>query len=198
MTMIIKRLLAVTAMAGILVASQASYAAAFPIPVPSASKSTSLSPAPRLSAHPGLTKLRADTKKFRNLDTAKGKGYALLVDEAGLACIAEPGMGAMGVHYVNGTLVGDGAINPAKPEAMVYRRGAHGVLRLAAVEYVVIKSAWKAKHTSRPKLFGQKFNFTKAPNRFDLPPYYSLHVWVWKHNPAGMFEMWNPNVHCTF
>jgi hypothetical protein len=196
--MIVKRLLAVTALAGILVASQASFAAAFPIPVPSTSKSVSLSPSPRLSAHPGLTKLRADTRKFHNLDTAKAKGYGLLTDEAGLACIAEPGMGAMGVHYVNGTLVGDGAINPAKPEAMVYRRGAHGVLRLSAVEYVVIKAAWKAHHSSPPKLFGHTFNFSKAPNRFDLPPYYSLHVWVWQHNPSGMFEMWNPNVHCTF
>lgn len=23
-----------------------------------------------------------------------------------------------------------------------------------------------------------------------------LHVWVWKHNPNGMFEDWNPNVSC--
>ena len=42
-----------------------------------------------------------------------------------------------------------------------------------------------------------QFNFTAAGNRFGLPDFYSLHVWVWKHNPAGMFNMWNPNVHCN-
>ena len=35
-----------------------------------------------------------------------------------------------------------------------------------------------------------------AGNRFGLPAFYSLHAWIWKHNPAGMFEMWNPNVTC--
>ena len=45
-------------------------------------------------------------------------------------------------------------------------------------------------------LFGHEFNFTDAPNRYGLPPFYSLHAWVWKDNPAGTFEMWNPSVHC--
>src|SRR5215207_4714937 len=47
-----------------------------------------------------------------------------------------------------------------------------------------------------PMLFGHEFNFTDAPNRYDLPPFYPLHVWLWKDNPAGTVEMWNPNVHC--
>jgi hypothetical protein len=25
---------------------------------------------------------------------------------------------------------------------------------------------------------------------------FQLHVWVWKHNPSGMFEDWNPTVNC--
>jgi hypothetical protein len=178
--MIIRRLLGATVVAVLLLTSQASFAAASPAP------------------HPGLTKLRAATTKFHNLDTAKAKGYGLLTDEAGVTCIAQRGMGAMGVHYVNGDLVANPAIVASTPEAMVYRRDANGVLRLSAVEYVVIKAAWDANHKARPKLFGHKFNFSKAPNRFDLPAYYSLHVWVFKHNPAGMFEMWNPNVHCPF
>jgi len=28
------------------------------------------------------------------------------------------------------------------------------------------------------------------------PAFYSLHAWIWKDNPAGMFSMWNPDVHC--
>jgi hypothetical protein len=23
-----------------------------------------------------------------------------------------------------------------------------------------------------------------------------LHIWLWKNNPAGTLEMWNPNVNC--
>ena len=60
----------------------------------------------------------------------------------------------------------------------------------------MIKAAWDATHGSPPKLFGHQFNFTDAGNRFGLPPFYSLHVWAWKDNPAGMFAMFNPDVHC--
>jgi hypothetical protein len=45
-------------------------------------------------------------------------------------------------------------------------------------------------------LFGQRFNLTDAPNRYGLPPFYSLHAWIWQENPAGTFAMWNPSVHC--
>jgi hypothetical protein len=79
---------------------------------------------------------------------------------------------------------------------MVYARQPNGTLRLAAVEYVVVKKAWDTGHANPPRLFGHRFNFTAAPNRFGLPPFYSLHVWVWKKNPAGTFAMWNPQVTC--
>jgi hypothetical protein len=26
---------------------------------------------------------------------------------------------------------------------------------------------------------------------------YILHAWVWQHNPNGIFEDWNPTVHCS-
>jgi hypothetical protein len=71
-----------------------------------------------------------------------------------------------------------------------------GTLQLAAVEYVVIKSAWDARHHHPPALFGHDFTVTPAPNRFGLPAFYSLHVWAWAQNPAGTFEMWNPRVVC--
>lgn len=177
-TSMMKRLLGSACAAVILLAGQTSIAAA------------------ATSEHPGLAKLRAATAKYHSLDRATHQGYGLLTDTAGISCIAEPGMGAMGVHYVNGDRVADPAIVAGKPEALVYRRGVHGILRLAAVEYVVTKAAWDANHKAPPRLFGHRFNFAKAPNRFGLPPFYSLHVWVWKHNPAGMFAMWNPTVHC--
>jgi hypothetical protein len=86
--------------------------------------------------------------------------------------------------------------------------GHGGVLQLAALEYVVIKGDWDARQVLPqsavgvreipvpPMLFGQEFNFTNAPNRYGLPPFYSLDAWIWKDNPAGTFAMWNPTVLC--
>jgi len=152
---------------------------------------------------------RSATAKYHSLTVAEKAGYSILTDTAGTTCIAEPGMGAMGVHYVKGDLVKDPSIDAADPEALVYAPDAHGQLRLAAVEYVVIKSDWEASQPQPPNmgypvlvkpapmLFGHTFDFTTAPNRYGLPPFYSMHAWVWRDNPAGTFAMWNPSVHCN-
>jgi hypothetical protein len=135
------------------------------------------------------------TSRFQQLSVAKAAGYGLLTDAQGIACIDLPGTGAMGTHFVKGPLVGDGQIDAKKPEALVYETQA-GHMHLVALEYVVFQDAWDAAHTSPPSLFGQQFMLTPAPNRFGLPAFYSLHAWLFKHNPAGMFAMWNPNVQC--
>lgn len=144
-----------------------------------------------------LAKVRQATKQFRSLTVANRANYGLLVDAKGIACIDMPGMGAMGVHYVNGDLVGDGEIQALTPEAVVYEPDSDGRPHLVALEYVVLKDAWDAQHDSKPSLFGQGFDTTLAGNRYGLPAFYSLHVWMYKHNPAGMFAMWNPDVTCT-
>jgi hypothetical protein len=152
---------------------------------------------------------RSATAQYHSLTVAKKAGYSILADAAGITCIADQQMGAMGVHYVKGDLVKDPAIDAKHPEALVYAPDKHGKLHLAALEYVVIKSDWDANHVGPPELgvgarvppappwlFGHEFNFTDAPNRYGLPPFYSLHAWVWQDNPAGTLEMWNPTVHC--
>jgi hypothetical protein len=148
------------------------------------------------TADPRLAALRSATRSFHDISKAERAGYALLTDAQGIACIEMPGMGAMGVHWANSNLVADPAERLRHPEAMVYARQPDGTLQLAAVEYVVLKKAWLANHAKAPRLFGHRFNFTDAPNRFGLPPFYSLHVWAWKQNPAGTFAMWNPRVSC--
>ena len=142
-----------------------------------------------------LAVARAGTASFH--DVAAATGYGLFTDAAGIACIDKPGVGTMGVHYVKGALVGDASVNAATPEALVYEPTRDGGLRLVAVEYVVFQEAWDATHASEPSLFGQPFEATGADNRYGLPPYYSLHAWIWKHNPSGMFEDWNPRVSCA-
>ena len=65
--------------------------------------------------------------------TPRDAGYGLLKDIAGLTCIDMPGMGGMGVHYVNR----DADRRPERstrghPEALVYAPDRDGTLRLAA------------------------------------------------------------------
>ncbi|MDX6326281.1 MAG: hypothetical protein QOK15_2635 [Nocardioidaceae bacterium] len=141
---------------------------------------------------------RGATKDFAHPPAAKAAGYGLFKDADGIACIAMKGMGAMGVHYANGSLL-DQKIQLRHPEALVYRFTKNGYLRLAALEYIVLRKDWRQAHgqtAARPELFGHRFNVAPAGNRFGLPAYYSLHAWVWYHNPAGQFMMFNPRVHC--
>ena len=144
-----------------------------------------------------IAKMRAATATVHNIANAEDAGYGLLHDVAGLTCIAMPGEGGMGVHFVKGPLVADPGLAIRTPEALVYAPDRDGTLRLAALEFIVDKAAWDAHHSEPPRLFdGRSFDLTTAPNRFGLAPFYSQHVWIWKNNPAGVLSMWNPQVHC--
>jgi len=140
---------------------------------------------------------RNATAIYTDPAAAAAAGYDLLTDAGDLACIDQPGAGAMGVHYVKGALIQSGTLDPARPQALVYEVGPTGQLRLGAVEYVVFQSSWDATHSAPPTLFGQQFMLNPANNRFGLPAFYALHAWIWKHNPKGTFEPWNPDVHCA-
>jgi hypothetical protein len=144
-----------------------------------------------------LARMRAATARFHNIATATDAQYGLLHDTAGISCIAMPGQGGMGVHYVNGDLVANPALDPRTPEALVYAPDRDGTLRLAALEFIVDKAAWDAQHARPPQLFrNAPFDLTTAPNRYGLAAFYSQHVWLWKANPAGILAMWNPRVVC--
>ena len=142
--------------------------------------------------------VRDATRRYHRPPRARDAGYGTLRDQDGIACIAMAGMGGMGVHLVNGDLVGSPRVQLRKPEALVYAR-THGRLRLVALEYVVLRKDWEKVHgrdARPPRLFGERFGLTPHGNRFGLPAFYSLHAWVWKHNPAGQFAPFNPNVEC--
>lgn len=145
-----------------------------------------------------MSDARDGTARFHNINTAMNEGYGLFTDAAGIACIDDPA-GGMGIHYANGSLVGDGEVNAATPEALVYEPQENGRLRLVAVEYVVFQADWNANHPgTTPELFGEEFEAVGAVNRYGLPPFYELHAWLWKHNPNGTFgQDWNPRVSCA-
>jgi hypothetical protein len=134
------------------------------------------------------------TARFHDLDKALEAGYTFrLPDNTGATCIAQPGSGAMGVHMVNTSLL-DETLDPMEPEALVYEPRNDGTLKLVALEYVIFEGDWTGPGT--PSLFGQPFDYVPAGNRYDLPPFYALHAWLWKSNPSGLFYAWNPRVDC--
>jgi hypothetical protein len=65
------------------------------------------------------------------------------------------------------------------------------------VEFIVDAATWLKNHNNTPpSLEGQDFQFVGAPNRFNLPDFFELHVWAWRDNPQGAFVDWNNQVTC--
>ena len=142
------------------------------------------------STAPLAQEVRRVTDRYQDVSAATAAGYALF-----LGCVSSPTGGAMGIHYVNGDLVGDGKIDAARPEALIYEPKG-GKLALVGVEYIVIAAAWDAANKTPPTLMGQVFHFNTAPNRYGIPAFYALHVWAWRPNPHGTFVDYNPHVSC--
>jgi hypothetical protein len=136
--------------------------------------------------------VREATERFKNVKEAENEGYRL---EFG--CVSGDDYGAMGLHYVNDTLVGNGVVDATRPQIVLYEAQPDGSLKLTGADYLVIASAWDQKHPGTPpELMGQIFHYFESPNRFGLPAFYTLHVWAWKENPNGAFVNWHPNVSC--
>jgi hypothetical protein len=129
-------------------------------------------------------------QQFSNPSAALAAGYAPF-----LGCVSGPQEGAMGLHYVNGALVGDGELDAMSPEALMYEPR-NGRLLLVGVEFIVLAEQWDAAHDAPPTLLGQVFHYNGSPNRYGIPAFYELHVWSARHNPNGAFSDWNPRVSC--
>jgi len=137
-----------------------------------------------------VLKVRQATAKFIDVNNA-GPDYG-----PAFGCVSGPDHGAMGIHYVNGTLLMDDQVVAEQPEALIYEPVGNA-RRLVGVEYIVDAGKWKAANGGAPPaLDGQVFNFIDAPNRFGLDPFFELHVWAWRDNPQGAFVDWNNNVSC--
>jgi hypothetical protein len=135
--------------------------------------------------------VREATRRFQDVSAAEAAGYALH-----FGCVSGSDTGAMGLHYVNMDLVSDPALDPRRPEIVIYEPTPTGRLRLIGADYLVLADAWHATNPAPPELMGQLFHLFESPNRFGLPTFYTLHVWAWKENPSGAFVNWHPNVSC--
>src|SRR5262249_41205357 len=133
--------------------------------------------------------VRAATREYINVNNA-APDYTRL-----FGCVSGPDHGAMGIHYLNLALVGDGEIDAEHPEALIYEPVGEQ-RRLVGVEYIVDSTTWLKNHGAPPMLEGQAFQFVGSPNRYGIPSFFELHVWAWRDNPTGAFVDWNNKVSC--
>jgi hypothetical protein len=146
---------------------------------------------PRLSGAQRLVLLQA-TAQFRDIQRAVAAGYQP-TDE----CV--PGMG---YHYGRPALVNDVNVDPTMPEILVYARDARGSLRLIALEFFRADADGDTTTSEdRPTLFGHPFDgpmdgHPVPPGTPPMPVHYDLHIWLYRHNPAGELSPNNPTIRC--
>lgn len=128
-----------------------------------------------------VKEVHALSARFNSTKQAEAAGY--VVDPF---CVESPA-GGMGHHWANGALI-DPVFDAKQPEVMLYAPDRNGTMKLVAVEYVVINIG-----QPRPAFDGQLFDVGGAP----VPvPHWTLHVWLGKPNPSGLFAPFNPDVDC--
>lgn len=131
-----------------------------------------------------LAALLAYASPLHRLERAMEAGFNTPLTE----CRDNPPVGGMGYHYGNlGRLFDPSPPTALEPEVLVYAPKKNGKLQLAAAEYVIPFVIWEGPP---PTLFGQTFIANEADQ------VWQLHVWLWRHNPAGLFKDWNPVVSC--
>ena len=145
-----------------------------------------------------MERVRAALDRYRNPIVAVHDGYF-----STLVCVAFPNAGqagemqypagAMGVHFLNVSLVGT-PLDSLRPQVLIYEPVRDSLRLVAAEWFVPVQVSGK-----RPQLFGREFDGPMEGHHPIMPPelhHWDLHVWLWKDNPAGMFSPTNPAVRC--
>ena len=183
--------------------------------VPAAAAQT-YAPAP---GEPDLDAVRAGAERFRDVNVALAEGF--IPDPSGMCVTAamegQPAeKGAMGIHYFRPDMLGlTGPPNPRvdgtgthtdfnQPAVLIYEPQADGSLELVAVENLVFQKAWaEAGHSSPPSFHGVTYKSmvddpaTPADEAHGFEPHFDLHAWLFRDNPSGVFEPFNPDVTCA-
>ena len=153
---------------------------------------TTMDQSESMQAPPELVQIvRQATRKYINVNAAISAGYQPV-----LGCVSGQDHGAMGVHYVNASLL-NGELDAAQPQALIYEPLGGGSMRLVGVEFIVDAATWQKKNTAPPQLYQQLLQLIPSPNRYGLDTFFELHVWAWQDNPNGAFVDWNNKVNCN-
>src|SRR3954471_22784219 len=89
--------------------------------------------------------VRDSTARFQDASVAEHEGYALT-----FGCVSGPDSGAMGLHYVNGDILGTNEVDATRPQIVIYEPTPGGRPKLTGADYLVFADAWDAKHPGEP------------------------------------------------
>ena len=147
---------------------------------------------------------------FHDVDAAEDALYSLFTFPpltAADGCVSDAREGGMGYHYTRGNNLGDDSVSLLDPEFLVYapkdapRKNGEARTRLAAFDYFIPYSAkWPGPDDPNfhraPTLhdfstMSELPDIAFAPSRFNG---WMFHIWLWEHNPDGMFANWNTSV----
>lgn len=167
---------------------------------------------------PTLAQVRESAARFQDINVALAEGY---IRDPTNTCETATMMGrpaedgAMGVHYFHPGLLGiagppdprvDGTSTYTDfraPAILIYEPQADGSMELVAVENLVFKASWAAAGNSSPPTFhGRPYDAMEDDPATDLDeahgfaPHYDRHVWIFRENPRGVFQPFNPAVTC--
>jgi hypothetical protein len=124
-----------------------------------------------------MAQARAATAIYHDVNRAIADGYVRATEfESG-----------EGYHYANFALIDD-KFEIERPEALLYTLGPDGQLRLAGVEYMVPLSL---SDVAPEGFTGEEDLWREDSEGFGL---WELNVWLWLHNPDGMFAAKNPRI----
>jgi hypothetical protein len=163
-----------------------------------------------------LAAIKAAVEKYRDINVALAEGYITpdnhCVDAAAEGLPAE--FGGMGIHYIRPDLLKITATEPRvdgesthtdfmQPAILLYEPQADGSLELVGVENLVFEKAWRTTGKDGPPIFqGREWDYmADDPNlpgdqAHGFEPHWDQHVWLYRDNPTGALEPFNPNVTC--
>lgn len=168
---------------------------------------------PRTLPDPALQQVVSQLSNYRSVSYAIAQGY-----RPASTCESHPTLGTMGYHYVrpdllglthpstwvNGKVNGTGTYTRVEPPAiLLYVPDGNGGLKLAAIEMLVFAAAWDAGHNHPPMYRGREYNYmvddptTARDEAHGFMPHYDLHIWLFEHNPSGMYAQFNPALSCV-
>ena len=147
-----------------------------------------------------LAAVRAATQRFQDPNEAVKAGYGLPPAPAPLhECISSfDDTGAMGFHYINGNLL-DTTVDALQPEALVYAPDSAGQAPPGRARIRRLPGALdrRARHQEDAVAVPPDVHVDRrARTGFAIPAFFSLHLWLYQDNPAGLFEPFNPTVSC--
>ena len=131
-----------------------------------------------------LAELRRATARYHDIDAAIADGFIPVT----AGCAEEEGGEIMPIPYANIERLTDGRIDPSLPDALLFEPRADGRMTLVGVELAIPFAQWAA--AAPPTFLGVTLQREEALG------VYGVHVWVWSHNPEGMFAEANPRVTC--